>query len=115
MKNQEQLAPDELGIENEAICEKLLGWKRSSVIEYWYPSQDHAGARRTPSFTTWADAGLILEALDAKMIGVEVGNFANFDEHWYCDFEGLAPPTPKARTAPLAVRAAALVYIRSQQ
>jgi hypothetical protein len=109
----EQRTPDELGTENEAICETLLGWKRSSIVGYWFPSPCHVGTLKTPAFDTWADAGLILDALDAKNIGVEVGNFANFEEHWYCDFEGMALPTPKGRTAPLAIRACAIEYIRS--
>jgi hypothetical protein len=104
--------PDELGIENEAICEKLLGWKRSSIVGYWFPSQEHAGTVRTPSFTTWADAGLILDALNKRVLGVEVGNFGRYEAHWYCDIESLGPPVNKASTAPLAIRAAALEYIR---
>lgn len=110
--------PDELATENELICEKLLGWYK------WFPrGQQWAGrwadkhhqfmAYSTPSFDNWADAGLIMDALDAKNLGVEVGNYANLDEHWYCDIESLGPPVNKASTAPLAVRAAALAYIRS--
>lgn len=60
--------------ENELICEKLLGWKR--YVPDAYEGQDRRWKRtitlpgitgdvkeHTPSFTTWAEAGLILEAL----------------------------------------------------
>ena len=63
--------PDELTAENALICEKLLGW-----IRHNYPANDSpawevpskAGEFQptifvTPSFTTWAEAGLILDAL----------------------------------------------------
>lgn len=57
--------------ENELICEKLLGWVRgpttSRVLlgQAWQRANDPA-VLRTPQFTTWADVGLILDAIVAK-------------------------------------------------
>jgi hypothetical protein len=104
----EQRTPDELGIENEVICEKLLGWNRSSIVGYWFPSQEHAGTVRTPSFTTWGDAGLILDALASK--GAMPGVHFNRGD-WFAEHDG--DYGNAFVSGPLAVRAAALEYIRS--
>lgn len=103
MNSPTPVSPDELGIENEAICEKLLGWNRSSIVGYWFPSQEHAGTVRTPSFTTWAEAGLILEALK-NVVGWEPAR-ARSQLGWLLKTGELTP---------LAVRAEALEYIRRQ-
>lgn len=104
--------PDALSTteDNELICEKLLGWKVSSVIGYWFPSQDHAGTRRTPSFTTWADAGLILDALHARDVTFEVYRDGGGTLRWnvviaMCTYVC-------ASSGPAAVRECALKYIR---
>lgn len=114
-----QLPPEVLTIEqkeqNELICEKLLGWKQSSILGYWFPSPCHVGTLKTPSFTTWADAGLILDAITAAKI--------EWDVHT-ASVDGLSVqvvlwrgsrrmPTSWLDSAPLAIRAAALEYIRS--
>jgi hypothetical protein len=113
----EQRTPDELGIENEAICETLLGWKRSSIVGHWFPSQEHAGTVRTPSFTTWADAGLILDALTQKERHfIDVGNTPSTGgQIWQIAIHARGHTVRKEylSTGPLAIRAAALAYIRS--
>jgi hypothetical protein len=103
--------------ENNLICEKLLGWTRvpgnqyTSNLPYW---QEHDSIR-TPSFTTWADAGLILEALVSRGVYVSVHHGESGDNwksvmHWNryekmsCKF---------AITGPAAIRAVSLDFIRS--
>lgn len=99
--------------ENELICEKLLGWKRHEHNGgVWWelpaPTGEYASSQfRALKFTTWADAGLILDALSHRC--VDVGNLTDC---WYCDIDGMLP-TPNAPTGPLAVRAAALKWIRN--
>jgi hypothetical protein len=104
--------PDALSTteDNELLCEKLLGWEVSSIIGYWFPSQDHAGTRRTPSFDTWADAGLILDALAKRGVAIRVGT--SDPCMWGCWLIE-HPCQALATTAPNAIRAAALEYIRS--
>jgi hypothetical protein len=102
--------PDELAIENALICEKLLGFKRHCDKPGCLDWRIASGQRYwgNPTFTTWADAGLVLDALINLGIGVDVGNSGG---GWYCDiYSGLVP---SESTGPLAVRAAALQYIRS--
>lgn len=101
--------PEQIAAENALICEKLLGWKRSSIVEYWYPSQDHAGSRRTPSFTTWAEAGLLLDALAKTDWDCQLG-YCRIDEAWFCNPMGKCIEGP---TGPLAVRECALEYIKA--
>lgn len=100
--------------ENEQICEKLLGWERRShnKIIWWQPSS-MAGefvpaVLVVPSFTTWADAGLILDAIAKTTSGVYVAFMGHawavhigFGQQWL------------ANTCPLAIRAAALEYIKA--
>lgn len=111
-----QRTPDELGIENEAICEKLLDWKRSSIVGYWFPSQERVGTVRTPSFITWADAGLILNALAFRGFSFDLSHTQT--EDGLMQF-GLIVWFPGKRYTvdtdmpQLAIRAAALEYIRS--
>lgn len=106
-----QRTPDALSTqaENELICEKLLGW-----IRHNYPANDSpawevpskAGEFQptvfvTPSFTTWAEAGLILEALAAQ---------------WPKSkdmFRGLGGSMCLGGITPSEIRDAALEYIRS--
>lgn len=125
-----QRTPDEEIIlqrhaENVSIVEKLLGWKRAGDpdVPLWLkPATETRREEQwyTPSFDTWADAGLILDAW------IAAGNDY--------DIEGTVTETRKAmsarlrqikgisyvgdfggdsETAPLAIRAAALKYIRS--
>jgi hypothetical protein len=92
--------------ENELICEKLLGWKRADGGWIKPDGFMYAGCG-TPTFTTWAEAGLILDALRARETTFGVywdGDFCT------CDILGMGS---NAETLPLAVRAAALEYIRA--
>lgn len=112
----EQRTPDELTAENELICERLLEWTKnpSSVPGIGF-SGWQSDDRSTPSFTTWAEAGLILDALTARR------------DHGWC--LGDAEPARNVRcfsmgihgykfnairqTGPEAIRAAALYFIRN--
>lgn len=100
--------------ENEAICERLLGWAATRgplmgtawpVGGAWIP---------TPTFLTWSEAGLILEALQkaGRTPSLEVN-----DGQWDC--YGNEPYNAwfhaRADTAPAAVRAAALAYLGAQK
>lgn len=110
--------PDELNAENELICEKLLGWRSMKVdhdARLWCVPPTRGFTRPTPSFNTWADAGLILDALTARR------------DHGWC--LGDAEPARDVRcfsmgihgykynairqTGPEAIRAAAIYFIRS--
>lgn len=104
-----EATPEEFGIENEAICETLLRWKRSSILGYWFPSHEHAGTVRTPSFATWAEAGLILEALQKKGTRTELLDWGNC---WECRIIGNYG-IGLYDTGPLAIRAAALEYLKA--
>jgi hypothetical protein len=102
--------------ENELIM-AWLGWTKHPDPElhgWWRPpsggtfmSQLH---KEFPTFTTWADAGLILEALRSTEPTLEY-----VDGKWDCyggdPFESFYHAY--ADTGPLAIRAAALAYLRS--
>lgn len=118
----EHRTPDELNTENELICTKLLGWGKCEHIAhisglFHTPAGKH---EEVPSFTTWADAGLVLEAWTAANNDYDIEGTST--EHglkisarlrqikgisYVSDFVGYG------ETAPLAVRAAAIKYIRS--
>lgn len=104
-----QRTPDELSAENALICEKLLGWKQSSILGYWFPSPCHVGTLKTPAFDTWASAGRILEALEIKREPIDV---FHEDEDWSAEL-GVYRCTGRGTTGPLAIRAAALEYIKA--
>ena len=107
---------------NELICEKLLGWHRftseGETIGWGRLSQDTlATSVSAPAFTTWATAGLILDALRAKGMTVHI-----FSERYKFHVEMFDSDSESAKMnffeadadkAPLAIRAAALEYIRS--
>jgi hypothetical protein len=118
----EQRTPDELAIENALICEKLLGFKRHCDKPGCLDWRIASGQRYwgNPTFTTWADAGLVLEAWTAANNDYDIEGTST--EHglkisarlrqikgisYVGDFVGYG------ETAPLAVRAAAIKYIRS--
>ena len=118
--------PDALSTdaENELICEKLLNWKRcpSAGEQQWYCNYDRRDPASgpfltvvTPSFTTWAEAGLILEAMTAAKVEwdihtAQVGGSSVQVVLWHCSRR---IPTDWIDSAPLAIRSAALEYIRS--
>ncbi len=98
--------------ENELICEKLLGWERITSGEatgFFFPSPS-AIACDAPSFTDWASAGLILEALDNEGLAWTFGNGPEGD--FECRVSNACDIHIYAETGPLAVRAAALAYLR---
>jgi len=97
--------------ENELICERLLGWKTSSILGYWFPSQERAGTVRTPSFTTWAEAGLILVEFNQRKLEVDICIDAG--ECWVTIWNPKPRSTAKSADLPPLIRAAALEYIRS--
>lgn len=114
--------------ENELICERLLAWKRcpSCGEQKWYSNYDRRDATSgpfltcvTPSFTTWAEAGLILEAWTAANNDYDIEGTSTEQGlkisarlrqikgiSYVGDFHG------HKETAPLAIRAAALDYLR---
>ena len=99
--------------ENERICSELLGWelKRAGPagFDWWeLPSSDEMPTTDTPTFTTWHDCGLILEAFEAKHFGMTLHTSGKKD--WNLD---VWEDTSRHETGPLAVRAAALSYLRS--
>ena len=102
----EQRTKDELTTENELICEELLHWKPTHRGWLKNDGYMYAGCG-TPSFTTWAEAGLIFDALQAKYEDVsvtgEVGGWVARagSQSYFGD------------TGPLAIRHAALDYIKA--
>ena len=104
--------PDAMSTENELICEKLLGWKRTdSRSPAIYVTDIEDVGRVAPSFTTWAEAGLILHALRLK--GQTFFALNSREAGWYFDLPDGATQG-YFHSGPLAIRAAALEYIRSQ-
>lgn len=98
--------------ENELITERLLGHKLISR------SPDNGSAVwdnsystfTTPAFTDWQGAGLILDALAAQTIAVE----SVTPSLWACRiFKSCA--FAHGKTGPLAVRSAALDYLRARE
>ena len=105
-----QRSPDAMSTqaENELICEKLLGWKpeRRTVaglvhVAWWDRGPGRSDTETTPSFSTWAEAGLILEALQAR------------HERSFSLLTSLSTILKGGQLDPEDVRAAALVFIGS--
>jgi hypothetical protein len=114
-----QPTPDELTAENELICEKLLGLKKHCDrpdCRDWYLPDDRR-YWNNPSFTTWADAGLILDALREKALVTMTQLRDGVPQR--CTIVTAYEPANDGlhkgfgATTPLAIRAAALEYIRS--
>ncbi len=108
--------PDEQSThqDNELICRLLLGWTRSG--ENWsYRDENGQWYTGTPSFTTWAEAGLILDALAARGISYDLSHTKT--EDGLMRF-GVVVWIPKRHTVdadalPVAIRVAALAYIKA--
>lgn len=106
--------------ENELICSKLLGWKRVGYMPdksfSWLVAPELI-QRDTPSFTIWAEAGLILDALTkvdpTNRIGWSLGN-AEPAKGVRCFGMGINGYKYAATrdTGPQAIRDAALLYLR---
>jgi len=113
-----QPTPDELTAENELICEKLLRWQpvracRTRIKEWLDTPYGDDGAQWhtvvTPSFTAWAEAGLIMDALSEAGLKTVVGD-KSVSGGWWCTADAICQ---LRNTGPLAIRATALKYIRS--
>lgn len=103
-----QRSPEECIADNGRICLDLLGWE-PGIAGWIKPDGFMFGGCGTPSFTTWAEAGLILEALEMKREPIDV---LHEDEDWSAEF-GVYRSSARATTGPLAIRAAALEYIKA--
>lgn len=95
--------------ENIEICEKLLGWARCKTAgpdSWWHIKGPccHSDRDRNlaPAFTDWHGAGLILDALQTSE-HIAAGRLCTDLAHILVD----------GQLNPLAIRSAALAYIRS--
>jgi hypothetical protein len=104
--------------ENIEICLRLLGWRRHPDPELsgWYAPPDDgcfmnsAVHKQFPTFSTWGDAGLIMDALRAK--GITFFKLISREWGWHLDMPESVDDDAHD-TGPLAIRSAALEYIRS--
>ena len=85
--------------ENERICE-WLGWRRSEDPGYW--AGPDFFCRSTPTFLTWPDVGLMVEALRARGIRIAMA-FEDVEVEGFLMLENLTPE---------CLRAAVLKYIQ---
>lgn len=105
--------------ENIEICLRLLGWRKHPDPELpgWYapPGEgffmNSLVHKEFPTFTTWADAGLILDALAAKEVAITLVGNVVFEKPWTCELNHDGAEAFIA--GPLSIRSAALAYIRS--
>lgn len=113
----EPRTPDELTINNELICTKLLGWQwqprfGNNPCGLFFP--DGRVANGPYAFTTWDEAGLILEALDDEGVAWIFSNGPEGDYECRICPHATRDQVSYGETGPLAIRAAALTYIRSK-
>lgn len=117
MERGDHLPDAQIAAENALICEKLLGltkhcdepgcndWRTADGRRYW----------NNPTFETWAQAGLILDVIER--IGAPTISWATsrgISGGWLCQF--FQPYISAAGdSGPLAIRAAALEYIKALQ
>jgi hypothetical protein len=93
--------------ENELICVALLGWEMlpgiSTLGEKRWNDKTMLGHvwPATPTFTSWAEAGLILDALQSRLS----------DETAAAELHEMGRYLQKARLREKDVRAAALAYL----
>lgn len=107
----DSLTPDQNVHENELICERLLDWSPLPLIserglQQWY-TRKSAKPEFTPSFTTWAEAGLILEALQSKLGG------NNFNTAAWDQLRKMGHLLSIAKLSPADVRSSALAFIKA--
>jgi hypothetical protein len=95
------------GEENALICARLLGWKQLD-FELFDVDGTVNGRRIAPKFTTWAEAGLILEALQ-KLTPMTL-RWSHGAQYWFIDLDYHGK---SAISGPLAIRATALEYIKA--
>ncbi len=96
--------------ENELICERLLSLTKHCQETDCKDWRTKEGKRfyGTPTFTDWASAGLILEALFAQKGLASVKMRVNLSQL----IADIRLPGGKCQFNPLAIRAAALAYLR---
>ncbi len=96
---------------NESICEKLLGWRRhwETPVRWKWDKGDGYIEYLTPAFTNWVSIGLIMDALASRFLYPRIGQ--REDGLWYCVLRGFDPVA--GETCQLAIRAAALEYIKT--
>jgi hypothetical protein len=105
--------------ENQLICEKLLGWKLErggqGGFDWWeMPNGDEMTTSETPAFTTWVDAGLILDALSMRgeRYALEYRHQTQHGEpEFFCFISEDNSVDALGHTGPLAIRSAALAYL----
>lgn len=96
--------------ESYLICEKLLGWHKCLPdSKGWRNSFDWEESEDTPDFSSWGQAGLILDALQTKGVITSI----QFTTAGYCAIDSVSSDPPAIENIPLAIRTAALKYIRS--
>jgi hypothetical protein len=104
----EQRTPDTLSTENELICKRLLGWTLCNHSdcdngEHWISNPGQVTQRyATPSFATWGEAGLILQAMQREMKRPDI-------------LAELADGLAEGNLDTGSIRAAALEYIKATQ
>jgi len=108
----DQLTEVDMVAENELICEKLLGWKRLIYTTCILWERPPNGVTETPSFTTWADAGLILDEFESRAPAERVDS-VNYRSVAGEQMKKLGVLLSRGELRPLAIRAAALDYVRS--
>ena len=106
--------------ENELICEKLLGWKKGNFptlgAGHWIDRAGYSNEISPMCFTDWASAGLIVEnrQLEGWSCEIYVGGRS------HCVFYKKGAPRGErfagdsVEGAPVAVRAAAISWLRAQ-
>lgn len=107
---------DALTPENELICEKLLGWVRAPSCgeQEWLVVEDIDDVplqRTTPSFATWAEAGLILDRFEelAPVERVDSISYSSCAEQQMVDLSKLLRV---GKLRPADIRTAALVWVK---
>lgn len=113
--------------ENILIIEKLLAWKKHpdpDVVRWWQPPNGDGMFisllhKEFPTFTDWASAGLIMDALVNRGVDI-VCRYNPERDAWECSAENPEIDVDDGleqgdKSGPLAIRAAALDYIRSTE
>lgn len=94
--------------ENALLCNRLLGWRQLD-FELFDVDGTINGRRTAPTFLTGDDMLLLLDAMEEKCINVYVEK--THTSSWWC-YYGNRSTGERGDTAPSAVRAAALAYVR---
>ena len=109
------LAPEDRVTQNELICDRLLGWRKNT---YQHPDSSIAFTgwedddRSTPSFTAWAEAGLIIDRFE-ELAPVERVDSVSYSSCAEQQMLNLSKLLRVGKLRPADVRAAALEYIKA--